>query len=116
MDKNWIEISLYGYIFYLPADRIRDLNFVDGKLVNISNSPITMVYQFSDRTTYPYITCSAMRACVIQVDNYYNQIVTERITYPNNITNMNMLGVLGYNQLIVGLLIVLIALKLLWKK
>ena len=57
MDKNWIEIILYGYTFYMPADRVRDLNYIDGKLVNISNSQISMVYEFSNTTTYPYITC-----------------------------------------------------------
>ena len=115
MDKNWIEIILYGYTFYMPADRVRDLNYIDGMLVNISNSQISMVYNFSNTTTYPYITCPVMRACNITTDRTHSEIVTVRPTYPDKI-NLNMLGVLGYNQLLVGLLTIIVALKLLFKK
>lgn len=115
MDKNWIEIILYGYTFYIQADRVRDLNYVDGMLVNISQSQISMVNTFSNTTTYPYITCPSMRACNITVDRTHSEIVTDRPTYPDKI-NLNMLGALGYDQLLVGLLTILVALKLLWKK
>lgn len=115
MDKNWIEIILYGYTFYMEADRVRDLNYVDNMLVNVSQTAISMVNTFSNTTTYPYITCPSMRACTITVDRTHAEIVTDRPTYPDKI-NINMLGDLGYNQLFTGLLLIIIALKLLYKK
>ena len=117
MDTNYIEIILYGYYFYINASRVRDLAFIDGKLVNISDTTINMAENFnSTNNNYPRITCSAMQPCVIRINNQYSQIVDERYQLANPNFNMNTLSQNGFNTILITLLSIIVALKLLFKK
>lgn len=116
MDENYVVITLFGYYdFYLPADQLRNLAFINNKLVNIGTNNITMINYFSDSTSYPYVSCQSMRACRIYTSNQSYSIVNERYTLKSPYYNINTLGSNGFNTLFLLLLSILVGLKLLWK-
>ena len=118
MDPNYIEIIIYGYTFYIDANRIRDLAFLDGRLVNISDTSLTMANNFNSYqyTNYPRITCNAMSPCQLRVDNSYSTLITVRYQLVDNRVNFNSLGSNGFNTIIIALLAIIVAIKLLFKK
>lgn len=116
MDPNFIQVTIGNNTYYLEASRIPDLAFIDGKLVNVSNSSITMVTSFDYSTTYPRITCSGMSACILRSSSSSNySVVTQNIQLPGKF-NMNTLSDSMLSTIIIGLLTVVIGLKLLWKR
>lgn len=116
MDNNYIEITIGSNTYYIEAERVSDLAYIDNKLVNVSNSSITMVTSFDSSTTYPRITCSAMQACILRSNSTSSyQLVYNNYELPNSF-NMNLLTNSQQNTILIGLLTIILALKLLWKK
>lgn len=116
MDDNYIIVTINDVQYYITADRVSDLAFINNKLVNISNSSITLVRSFDIQTTYPRITCNAMSQCRLQSSSTGSYTgVTSDIVLPDRF-NMNVLNLSMQSNIIIGLLLVLISLKLMWKK
>lgn len=110
-DDNVCEVMLEGDTYYIPCDRVRDLSYIDDQLVNVSSSSLTFKKTFSIETTYPYIRCDAMSPC--RLYNNYNQYsVVEDNYYPIS----EQLKITNHDSLISILLIILIGVKLLWKR
>ena len=96
MDSLYVIITLFGYYdFYVPAEQLRYLQFLNNKLVNVGTQTITMVNYFSDSTTYPYVSCQPMRACRLYTNNQYYSVVDERYVLKSDKVNFNTLGSLG---------------------
>lgn len=116
MDDNWIEITIDGRTYYIEAERLSDLAYIGGKLVNVSNSNITLVSSFDINTTYPRITCSSMSQCVYRSSQQSTQIgVTSQYSYVGNF-NINTLSNSGISSYILFVLILILGVKLLWKR
>lgn len=116
MDDNYIILSINNVEYYITADRVHDLVFLDNKLVNISQSNITLVTDFDYQNTYPRITCGSMSACILKSSSQATyQYVTSQPVYPNKF-NMNTLNRSMQSNIIIGLFVILLGIKLLWKK
>lgn len=116
MDNNWIEITIDGRTYYIEAERLSDLAFINGRLVNTSNSSITLVNNFDTVTTYPRITCASMSQCIYRSSQQASQIgVTSNYSYNGNF-NINTLSQGAISQYILFILILLLGVKLLWKR
>lgn len=115
MDNNYIEININGVIYYLQADRLQDLNYIDGKLVNTSNQSITLVNTFDYNNTYPRITCGAMSQCILRSNNTSNYSLVSSSYSIIGDNNINTLGTNGILSLIFFVLFIFLGLKLLWK-
>lgn len=116
MDNEYIIIYIDDIPYYLHAGRMRDLAYINNKLVNISSSSITLVNNFDTQTSYPRITCASMQQCIYR--NSYSSTgvgVTSPIDYRDKF-NMNILNNINYLTLIFALLFVLLGVKLIWKK
>lgn len=116
MENNYIVITINGTEYYIQADRINDLAYIDNKLVNVSNSSITLVSSFDIQNTYPRITCGAMQQCRLQSSNNVNYVaVTSNYEFNGNY-NLNMLGSSGKYNVLIVLLFIVVGLNLLWKR
>lgn len=116
MDNNYIEITIGNNTYYIETSRVSDLAFIDNKLVNVSNNSITMVSSFDSTTTYPRITCSSMSACILRTNSSSSyQLVYNNYELPDKF-NMNLLSNSQQNSILIGLLTIVLALKLMWKK
>ena len=60
MGNDVVIITIDGQDYYVQASRLNDLAYIDNKLVNVSNSTITLVSSYSTENTYPRITLSAL--------------------------------------------------------
>lgn len=119
MDDKVIEIEINGTTYYISAEDLPYLNYIDGKLINSNpNHTIYLYPRFSTNTTsiYPRIQCSTMSQC-----RYYDSAsvdytgVTSNYTYSGNF-NVNTLGSIGVMQYILLFLILILGVKLLWKR
>lgn len=116
MDENIIEVTINGTTYYLQASEFNNLVYKDGKLINISNSTITLVHSFDTTNTYPRITCSAMSACRYYASSNVNYTtVTSPIEYSGSF-NINTIGTYGFYSYILLFLILILGVKLLWKR
>lgn len=115
MDENEIEITIDGRIYYIEASRLKDLDYIGGKLVNTSNSQINLVTSFDTGTTYPRITCSAMSQC-----RYYSSYNSNYSAVTSNYTiskhSIYELGDLGILSACLYVLILFLGVKLIWKR
>lgn len=115
MDDGYIIVTIGGQDYYCQADRINDIKYIDGKLVNVSNSSITLVSSFGTSLTYPYISLQAMRQGVYyNGSGYTGTAVTSNISY-----NKKSLAIYDTRDIsIVSMLLLLLILgvKLLWKR
>lgn len=116
MDNNYIIITIDGRDYYIQADKIFDLAFIDNKLVNISNSSITLVTSFDTVTTYPRITCNAMQQCTIRSSSTGSQYPVTSNYQLKDKFNINMLQSKHFYSLFLLLLFILVSFKLLHKK
>ena len=115
MEDNFIIVTINGTTYYIEASRVNDLEFIDNKLVNVSNNSITMVNHFDYQNTYPRITCSAMSQCILRPSStvsYYG--VTNPVELPKTF-NSNQLG-LYKDNIIIMLLVIILGVKLIWKR
>lgn len=116
MDNNYIEITIGNQTYYIEASRVSDLAYINNKLVNVSNSSITMVSSFDYNTTYPRITCASMSQCILRQNNSTSYTgVTQNIVMPSQF-NMNTLNIQSQNNILIALLSIIIGVKLLWKR
>lgn len=116
MDSNWIIITIDGQDYYIEADRLPDLAYIDGKLVNTSNSTITLVSSYSTETTYPRIQFSAM-----QQGRYYRSYNTSYTAVTSNYSlkskfSIYQIGSNGIQSAILFLLILILGVRLIWKR
>ena len=115
MDENEVEITIDGRTYYIEASRLKDLDYIGGKLVNTSNSTITLITSFDTVNTYPRITCSAMSQC-----RYYASSSTNYTAVTNNYTiskhSVYELGDLGLLSACLYILILLLGVRLIWKR
>lgn len=115
MDENEVEITINGRTYYIEAARLKDLDYIDNKLVNTSNSSITLVTSFDTQNTYPRISCPAMQAC-----RYYASSASNYSTVTSNYTitkhSIYELGDLGLSSACLFVLILLLGVRLIWKR
>lgn len=106
------EVTIDGTDYYCECARVSDLSFIDGYLVNFSNSSLTLRSGFSyNNTVYPNITCSSMSVCSIRrTQNSSSQAVTSDYSY-----NGDLLLTANYPYLIFILLFILLGVRLFWK-
>lgn len=116
MDDNLIEITINGTTYYIPAEQLQYLKYVDNKLVNISDHTIYLVSRFSTNTVYPRISCSSMAQC-----RYYQSAsvdysgVTSNYEYTGKF-NINTIGQYGISSYILMILLIILGVKLIWKR
>lgn len=115
MDENVIEVTIDGRTYYLEAGRVKDLDYIGGKLVNVSNSQITLVTSFDTSTTYPRITCPAMQACRYQ-SSYNSNYSTVSSNFSVNKHSIYELGDLGLMSACLFSLLLLLGVRLIWKR
>lgn len=106
-------VEIDGTDYYIPCDRIDDLHMIDGQLVNLGSSSVTLRNHFAlTGTTYPYISCNSNAVCRYYSSNSqtYTAVTSEPVYTGDNFLTWN------YDQVIVILLFILIGVRLLWKK
>ena len=116
MDDNTIIIEIDGQRFYVEAGRLHDLQYIDNKLVNVSNSSITLVSSYTTDASYPRITCSSMSQCRYYSGSGYNYSpVTSNY---NQISNHSIyeLGSYGLQSAILFAILLLTGVRLVWKR
>lgn len=119
MEDNYIIITIGNNDYYIEASRLNDLNYINNKLVNTSNTSITLVsdYDYNNtQNTYPRITCSAMSQCALRQTYNSTQVAVTNNYVLKNKFNMNTLGISNQNNILIALLTIILGLKLLWKK
>lgn len=118
MDENYIIVTINGINYYIAADRLNDLAFIDNKLVNISNSSINLVNNFEYNNQYPRIQCNAMSQCILRSNSTSSySLVTSNYSLANNQKfNINTLGSNGFNTMFLMLLSLIVMFNLIWKK
>lgn len=98
--------------YFVECSRISDLSYVDGELVNVSNSSITLVTSFSlDSNTYPRIVCSGMRSCGLRTSDRYESVP---VKYPVVITR-DFFKSFDFEFFVIFLLLMLLGVRLIWK-
>lgn len=109
--NNVCEISIDGNEYYLPCDRVQHLSYIDGYLVNISSSTLTMRSSFSPNTTYPYISCSSMGVCNLRTSqtSQNNPITSDFVNKSDFIKSSNL------DYLIFFTLFITLGVRLIWK-
>lgn len=116
MDSNVVEIEINGRKYYIEADRLPDLAYINGKLVNTSNSTIYLVTDYSTETVYPRIQCSSMSQC--RYYGSYNssyQAVTSNYTVTSKFS-IYQIGSNGIQSAILFALILILGMRLIWKR
>lgn len=115
MDENEVQIEINGRTYYIEASRLKDLDYIGGKLVNTSNSQITLVTSFDTGTTYPRITCAGMSQC-----RYYASSSSSYSAVTSNYTIQNHsiyeLGDIGIMSACLYILVLLLGVRLIWKR
>lgn len=99
--------------YYIPCDRVNDLHMIDGELVNLGSSSITLKNSFAlTGNTYPYITCSSNAVCRYYANNTQNYYaVTSSPTYKGDV-----FLTFNYPYVITILLFIILGARLVWKK
>ena len=112
MMDNICEVTIDGQSYYIECDRVQDLQFIDGYLVNFSNSSLTLRSGFNpDNTVYPYISCSSMSVCDIRTSsNWQSSPVRSYYTYEGD-----LIAISNIPYLIFILLALFLGVRLLWK-
>lgn len=107
------KVSIDGTEFYIPCDKVNDLIMINGQLVNLGSSSITLKHSFSiTGNTYPYITCSSNSVCrVYRSNNQTYEAVTAEPIY-----NGDFFLTLNYDYIITILLFIILGVRLVWKK
>lgn len=110
--SNICTVEIDNDSYYIECDRVSDLQFIDGYLVNYSNSSLTLRTGFDpDNTVYPYISCSSMSVCDIRTSsNWQSQPVTSNFTYSGDLILIS-----DHVYLILIVLFLILGVRLLWK-
>lgn len=111
MDNNTCQINIDGSDYYIPCDRIKDLDFIDGYLVNVSSSSISMKSEFNTTSSYPYVTCSSMSVCNLRSSSNNSHYITSNFVY-----NGDPFKAFNFEFVVIFLLLLILGVKLLWKK
>lgn len=111
--NNTCKIVINGTNFYIPCDRVNDLDYLDGYLVNVSSSSLTMrsIFRPDSSNMYPYITCSAMSVCQLRSSDSQRSYIQSNYSYSGDI-----LRIINPTFVIMFLLFVFLGVKLLWKR
>lgn len=107
------KVNIDGTEYYIPCDQINNLHMINGQLVNLGSSSITLKNNFAlTGNTYPYITCSSNSVCRYYAQNNqtYTAVVSEPIFSGDHFYTWN------YPQVITILLLILIGVRMVWKK
>lgn len=116
MGDNFVIITIDGQDYYIQADRLADISYIDGKLVNTSNSSITLVSSYSTDNTYPRIQFSAMSQGRYYATSGYNYVaVTSPYTLKSKY-NVKQLGDLGLSSAILFTLLIILGVRMVWKR
>lgn len=116
MGDSFVIITIDGQDYYIEASRLNDLAYIGGKLVNVSNSTITLVSSFSTENTYPRITLSAMQqGRYYRASNVSYTAVTSNYSVKSN-HSIYQLGSLGIQSAILFILIMILGVRLIWKR
>lgn len=116
MGNDVIIITIDGQDYYVQASRLNDLSYIDGKLVNTSNSTITLVSSYSTENTYPRIVLNAMsQGRYYQRANVNYTAVTSNYTVKSTFS-VFQLGSLGLESAILFVLLLLLGVRMIWKR
>lgn len=108
---NSCEILVDGNHYYIPCDRVGDLNYIDNYLVNTSSSSLTLKDHYGDGTTYPYISCSGNSVCYFRRSSDISSVpVRSDYTLVSD-----PFSVIDYSAFTVILLFLLLGVRLIWK-
>lgn len=107
------QVNIDGTDYFIPCDLIDNLHMIDGKLVNLGSSSITMKSSFAiTGNTYPYIHCSSNSVCRYYPSN--NQTYYAVTSAPDYEGDPFLIADYGY--IICCLLILILGVRLIWKK
>lgn len=117
MDDTYVIITIDGVDYYIQAEYLPYLEYIDGKLVNMSNDTITLVTSFDTSLTYPYITFNSMRQGrkYTSSSSYGYTAVTSDYTIKSN-HSIYQLGSVGLQSALLFVLIMLLGVRLIWKR
>ena len=107
------KVEIDGTSYYIPCDRVKDLEVIDGFLVNVSSSSVTLKNSFStENTTYPYISCNSNQVCRL----YTQSGQTWESVRSEAVYNGDYFKILDYDFVITFLLFIILGVRLVWKK
>ena len=109
--NNTCQINISGTDYYVPCDYVSKLDYIDGYLVNVGTSSITLKSEFSPNTTYPNIQCSSMSVCNLRTANTISNPVTSNYTYSGD-----LFRVMNFEAVSLFVLLLILGVKLLWKR
>lgn len=115
MDDLLTTITLDGVQYYISYDNLSHLSFVDGYLINNSNSSFTIKKTFNpnSQTGSNVITCPSMSVCYWRstgTSSTYNYI-NKNYTYDGD-----QFMLINYGRYIFILLFIILGVKLVWKR
>lgn len=111
-NNNACEVKIDNTSYYLPCDRVGDLVFVDGYLINFGSSSLRLRSGFSyTETVYPYVNCSSMSICDFRASRDA-EAVPVRSNYE---LVSNGYKTLNFESMIFFTLLIILGVKLLWK-
>lgn len=113
MADNACKITIQSDDYWIPCDRIKDLHFLDGYLVNFSETSLTLRVRYSDETVYPYISCSAFGTCTKRTASgtQYQSYVNSNFSFDGDVFKT-----LNYDYWILFILLILLGVRLIWKR
>lgn len=110
MENNVCEVSINGQDYFLPCDRVGDLSYQNGYLVNVSSSSLTLRSEFAPTTQYPYVSCSSMAVCQLRLSQQNTQYVQSNFEYKGDYFKIS-----NFDLLIFATLFITLGVRLLWK-
>lgn len=112
MAGNACQVDIGNNTYWIPCDRLNDLHYLDGYLVNLSDTSLTLRVRYSYETVYPYISCNAFSTCSIRTSqNITSQPVTSNYSFDGDIFKT-----LHFEYWVLFLMFLLLGVKLIWKR
>lgn len=106
-------VKIEGNDYYIPCDQVNNLELINGQLVNLGSSSVTLRSGFAlTGNVYPYISCSSNSVCRLyrQSNQEYIAVTSAPVYQGDPFLTFN------YSYVITVLLLILIGVRLVWKK
>lgn len=107
------QVRIDGTTYYVPCDKVQDLELINNQLVNTGSASITLKSSFAlTGNTYPYISCSSNSVCRLyrSTGQEYIAVTSAPVLLSDPFLTYK------HDYLITCLLLILIGVKLIWKK
>lgn len=113
MAGNACQVEINNDTYWIPCDRVNDLHYLDGYLVNLSDTSLTLRVRYADETVYPYISCSAFASCTKRTasGSQYQSYVTSNYEF-----NGDIFKTLHFEYWVLFLLFLILGVRILWKR